>query len=75
MNALSQSPYMWIVSIRADDILYEACVTRERDENGHQTGPWGVEGVYVYEPGNLTLEEQDVYKRQPIEISSLCFNF
>lgn len=58
MNALSQSPYMWIVSIRADDILYEACVTRERDENGHQTGPWGVEGVYVYEPGNLTLEEQ-----------------
>ena len=58
MDALSQSPYMWIVSIRADDVLYEACVTRERDENGQQTGPWGVEGVYVYEPGNLTLEEQ-----------------
>lgn len=58
MDALSQSSYMWIVSIRADDVLYEACVTRERDENGQQTGPWGVEGVYVYEPGNLTLEEQ-----------------
>lgn len=58
MDALSQSPYMWIVSIRADDVLYEACVTRERDENGQQTGPWEVEGVYGYEPGNLTLEEQ-----------------
>ena len=58
MDALNKSPYMWIVSIRADEVLYEACVTRERDENGQQTGPWGVEGVYVYEPGNLTLEEQ-----------------
>lgn len=57
-KALSESAYMWIIPVRADGYLYEACVARKSDENEQQTGPWKIEGVYVYEPGNLTLLEQ-----------------
>ncbi|MSA01006.1 hypothetical protein GKG47_05980 [Lactonifactor sp. BIOML-A3] len=54
IELLNSSIYMWIIPVRVDGFLYEACISKLNDGNGN----WRMDMVYVSQEGSYTLSEQ-----------------
>ena len=54
IELLNSSIYMWIIPVRVDGFLYEACVSKPNDGNAN----WRMDMVYVSQKDSYTLAEQ-----------------
>lgn len=75
MDLLNSSVYMWIIPVRVDGHLYDACISKPIDDNGSMYGDWRMDSVYVSVDGAYTLGEQLELSLQKNDINESSYDF